>query len=196
MNNLYLYVKTQDYENVLKYGIKLSQYCDKTFNISNTIKKGIKAYLTPSDSKNFYDENYICLRISTTGLKIYIINDKFNMIENVYDKHTIIKLEDYKYGDFEDPVAIICTSILPENIYTYNKIIDVPLLVENSKDYFYQKCVQDMIENNYFSNYELYKAMLILGEKKGIFEKIIESNNNKIYMNKINKKIYTNINSF
>ena len=196
LNNLYLYVKANECEDVLKYGIKLSEYCNRVFKLANTEKKGITAYLAPKDSKKYFDKNYTCLRISTTGLKIYVINDIFSTLDSVYDKHTIIKLENYKLGDFEDPIAIICTSILPENIYTYNEIIDTPLIVSNSKDYFYEKAVQDMIENNYFSNYELYKAMLILGEKKGIFEQVFENNTNKIYMNKLNKKIYTNISKF
>ncbi len=194
MNNLYIYVKKIECEKCLKYGIKLSEYANKLLDNGNTTKKCILAYLCPKDSEKFCNKNYICLKVNLKDLQVYITNE---ILENTkIEKKFLIKSDDYKLGSYEYPIALICTTILPENLSLYNDIIDSPILFENSKDFFYEKSINEMIENNMFSNSELYKAMLILSESKGTLEKILDEGNIKAYINKIDKKIYTSISKF
>ena len=87
-------------------------------------------------------------------------------------------------------------AILPENISLYNNIIDSPLLVQDSKEFYYNKRINELIDDETFSASELYKALIILGERKGTFEKVLDENNIKAYINKSNKKIYTNVTKF
>ena len=44
LNNLYIYIKNEYVENVIKYGMKLSEFADKFLKISGTEKAGITAY--------------------------------------------------------------------------------------------------------------------------------------------------------
>jgi len=194
LNNVFLYVKKDEYENYLKYGIKLSEFADTVLDIDSTSRKGILAYLAPKDSKLYLDDNYICLKINTNNLKIYITN--LILKETKLTKKGIVTIDDYELGTFEEPVAIICNSILPENITIYNNIIDSPILIQNSKEFYYEKNIYNLIESGSFSMQELYKALLILGERKNIFEKVLDENNVKVYINKNDKKIYTDINKF
>ena len=99
-------------------------------------------------------------------------------------------------GDFEDPLALICSTILPENISIYNKIIDTPLLVENSKDFYYKKSIFEMLDNDYFTNFEVYQLLLILGQKKQLFNVNESFNKIKVYTDKKSKKKYTKKSNF
>lgn len=194
MKNVFLYVKKTEYENLLKYGIKLSEYANIVIDLETSEKKGIISYLAPLDFESQNYDDFVCLKINAENLKIYVINKKLENTK-LFKKNTI-PLELYEIGKYEEPLAVICTTILPENISVYNKIIDSPNLIQNSKDFYYEKNVYDLIEDNTFSMQELYKALLILGERKNVFEKVIDENNSKVYINKNNKKIYTDINKF
>ena len=44
MNNLYIYIKNAYVENVIKYGMKLSEFANKILNINDSTKHGIEAY--------------------------------------------------------------------------------------------------------------------------------------------------------
>lgn len=193
LENLYIYIENNKIDDILKYGIKLSEFSNKSIKINNSFKVGINAYLTPKDSELFYDTNYTCLRIRTNNLNYYIYNktlENTNLISDFF-----ITGDNYNLGDFEEPLALICSTILPENIFTYNKLKDIPILIENSKNYYYEKSIYDMLETGNFSNYELYQILLILGNQKKIFEKTDIESNIKIYKDNKSNKIYTKKNS-
>ena len=194
MKNVFLYVKKDEYENYLKYGIKLSEYADTIIDLESSEKKGIISYLAPLDFETQNYDDFICLKINVENLKIYVINKK---LENTkLFKKSIVPIENYIIGTYEEPIAVICTTILPENISIYNNTLDTPNLIQNSREFYYEKNVYDLIDTNTFSMQELYKALLILGEKKNVFEKVLDENNSKVYINKNNKKLYTDINKF
>lgn len=190
MDNLYVYIDNNKLDDVLKYGMKLSEFSNKVLNISeNQSKTGIIAYLTPKDSELYYDNNYTCIRILTKNIK-YVIYNK--LCENNSFFENFIEMQDeYKLGDFEEPIALIYSTILPENVFKYNKIMDIPILIENSKEYYYEKSVNNMLESGEFSNYELYQMLLILGNQKNIFNIKHNENGLRIYEDEKNKKYYT-----
>jgi hypothetical protein len=47
------------------------------------------------------------------------------------------------------PQLVICSTILPEYIFKYNRIIDVPLLVDNSKELYLEKELEENNERNF-----------------------------------------------
>lgn len=193
MKYLYLYIENTKINDAIKYGMKLSEYANKVLSLNND-KKGIISYLSPQDSALYQDQNYTCLKINTQNLKIYIYDKIFEETEYIDKYH--INIEKYKLGDFEDPVALICSTILPENISIYNKIIDSPNLIENSKDFYYQKSIQEMLDNNYFTSYELYQMLLILGQQKKIFQSSNITNKIKLYKDKRTNKTYSKKSNF
>ncbi|MEG2311029.1 MAG: hypothetical protein RSB76_03475 [Clostridia bacterium] len=195
MKNLYVYVENDKIVNAVKYGMKLSIYANKVLSISNTDKKGIIGYLSPKDSELYFDNDYTCLRVNVVdSLNIYIFN---KVCENsTFFNDYILKLQDYQIGNFEEPIAIICSTILPENIFEYNKTIDLPLLVENSKEFYYDKTINELFENDKFTKFELYQMLLILGEQKKIFSIVQKTDKLKIYKDMKTGKTYTKKSSF
>lgn len=190
MDNLFVYVKIENLENVLKYGMKLSEYSNKVLNISdNQNKTGIIAFLTPRDSELYYDNTYTCIKVKSDQIK-YIIYNKLCESTDLINKY-ISDPNDYNIGDYEDPIALIYSTILPEHITEYNKIIDTPILIESSKEYYYEKCVNNMLDNEQFTKYELYQMLLILGNQKNIFKITDESNGVRVYNDIKYNKNYT-----
>lgn len=190
MENLYIYIENKKLENVIKYGIKLSEFSNKVLKVSNTqTKSGIIAFLTPKDSELYYDNNYTCIRILTGNIN-YIIYNK--VCENINSNTKFIcEQNEYSLGDFEEPIALIYSTILPENIFIYNKLMDIPILIENSREYYYEKAVNDMLEYEKFTKYELYQMLLILGNQKKIFDIKYNENGIRIYQDNKDNKLYT-----
>lgn len=194
MENLYVYVKNEIVEKILKYGMKLSENANKILSCYDTTKRGIIGYLSPKDTSLYFDENYSCLRINTLNLNIFIFN---KVCENTeYLNKFICKLDEYIIGQYEEPTALICSSILPENIFLYNKILDLPLIIEDSKQFFYEKAIGDMLENCKFTKFEIYQLLLILGEQKNIFDIIYSNDKLRLYEDKISGKKYTKKSNF
>mgnify|MGYP005780192525 CR=1 FL=1 len=190
MENLFIYVENEKVENCLKYGIKLSEFANKIISYNQIEKRGIIAFLTPKDSDLYDNSFFTCLRISTNNLNAIIYNQVYEHHQELLSK-SVCSVQDYNLADYEDPVGIICSTILPENIFLYNKLLDLPLIVENSKEYYYDKHVNDFIENDQFTKYELYQILLLLGEQKNIFTSEKIDDHLKIYTDQINHKTYT-----
>ena len=70
------------------------------------------------DSEKYYDNNFTCLKINISKLSILIYNETALDLTN--NKDFICNIKDYIYGNYEEPRALICSTILPENIFIYN----------------------------------------------------------------------------
>ena len=150
--------------------------------------------MSPKDSNLYLNPNYCCLRINVNLLNVYIYNQALENTDMI--KKFIVKLSDYVLGSFEDPIALITSTILPENISIYNETLDVPLIIENSKEFYYKKSILELIENEDFSNYEIYQVLLLLGEKKQALNIKKCSDNLRIYVDSKHNKQYTRKGNF
>lgn len=164
IRNVYLYVKKDKVIECIKYGMKLSEYSNVSFNNGTSLKKGIIAYISPKDSSKYVNENYDILRIKTDELPIYVNNSSIvETIENSTFNYTeMCGLNEYTLGSFINPELVICSTILPESIYKYNRIIDVPLLVDNSKELYLNKEIELNNERDYNDlTYDMLKSLSI-----------------------------------
>lgn len=182
---LYIYIEKENISHVTKYGMKLSEYSNKVINKKN----GISAYLSPMDSSKYLSEEYTCLRVTINGLNSYIYDKNCIGTQALRDFFT--NAENYILGKFENPRAIICSTILPENMSIYNKVRDFPILIENSSSYYYENFILDMMQNGKFSLYEIYQMLLVYGEQKGIFNSKDISTKLKIYTDPKTNRKYT-----
>jgi len=188
MQDLYIYLEKNVANDCLKYGIKLSEFGNKLLKLENGIKRGIQAFLAPKDSPLYNDENYECIRVSTDGINALVYN-KICEGTQLIDEYTK-NINEYNIGDYECPEALIFSSIMAESLYEYNKILDKPLLVQNSREYYYEKCIDEIMETDMFSKYELYQTLLILGDQKKVLD-VQRFQNVKIYTDKISGRRYT-----
>ena len=118
MQDLYIYVAKDIASDCLKYGIKLSEFENRVIQLNDSNKRGIQAFLSPKDSSLYLDENFECLRVKTKGLTAVVFN-KICENTDLIDKF-VTDIEKYKIGDYEIPEAIICSSILSDNLSLYN----------------------------------------------------------------------------
>ena len=86
------------------------------------------------------------LNIPSTIPVLNTIKDKIESKKN--NNSNFIPLKEYILGTFEYPEIIISSSILPENISIYNKILDVPLLFTTSNELYNQKKEETFIQEN------------------------------------------------
>ena len=194
LKTLYLYVPNEKVDDYIKYGIKLSQSANKVVTFDRAEKKGIISYLSPKDCDKYSDKNFTCLKIDTNKLNILIYNKTALDLTN--DKDFICNIKDYIYGNYEEPRALICSTILPENISIYNKIIDTPLIIQSSKEFYYKHTVLDMLDNELFTSFEVYQLLLILGQKKKLFKVKEVDKKLKLYIDKRSNKKYTKKSNF
>lgn len=188
MQDLYIYVDKDIADDRLKYGIKLSELENRVLVLNNSTKRGIQAFLSPKDSELYQNENFECLRVLTNGLSAIVFN-KICENTDLIDEF-VTDITNYKFGDYELPEAIICSSILPGNLFSYNKILDKPLLVQNSREFYYEKCINEIMETDMFTKYELYQTLLILGDQKKVL-RATKNKNVKLYTDPISGKNYT-----
>lgn len=147
VRNVYVFIKKDSLDKCIKYGMKLSEHSDITYIKNNVHKKGILGYISPKDSDKYNNKFYKVLRIKTNNINIYVHNS--SLVDNnlVYNYKNMVNIEEYMLGDFINPEIIISSSILPENIFLYNKIIDVPLLVDNSKEFYLSKSSEEEVDD-------------------------------------------------
>lgn len=147
MHYVYLYVEKNVANDCIKYGMKLSEYADRIITLNEVEKTGITAFLSPQDSTKYDSFDYVCLKtnIEDDMENVFVCNnlDTTNNFANT----NFHQFKSYIVGSFENPSCIITTSLLPENIFLYNKIIDTPLIVQNSRRFYYQKNILDLIDN-------------------------------------------------
>ena len=188
MQDFYIYVDKNIAEDCLKYGIKLSEHENRILKLKSSEKNGIQAFLSPKDSPLYLDDNFECIRVLTKGLVAFVFN---RICENteLIDEY-IVNAENYKIGDFEAPEGIICSTIMPDNLVSYNKILDKPLLVQNSREFYYEKSINEIIEADLFTKYELYQTLLILGDQKKVL-KSEKFDGVKVYTDPISGKKFT-----
>ena len=188
MQDLYIYVDKNIASDCLKYGIKLSEQENRVIELNSSTKRGIQAFLSPKDSPLYLNEEFECIRVLTKGLTAIVFNkicEGTELIDNF-----VVDSENYNIGDYELPEAIICSSILPDNLFPYNKILDKPLLVQNSREFYYEKCINEILETDMFTKYELYQTLLILGDQKKVLN-VEKYQSVKVYTDPISNKRYT-----
>lgn len=139
---VYRYVKKDDSSDLLKYGIRLSKQFDKEVNFNGYSKPCICALLNPKDNEDkFNSDLYVGLKIDVSNEYCKVVDSSLNE-----DERTVLELNDYILGTFKTPEILITTSILPEKISLLNKDIDVPVLYDNSRDYFYSCRITEMLD--------------------------------------------------
>ena len=77
-------------------------------------------------------------------IRINSLNNNLSTENNT----NLINLKDYTLGDFNYPELLISSSIMPENICVYNKILDVPLLFTTSSELYNQKKEEIFVQEN------------------------------------------------
>lgn len=146
MSIIYYYTKNENLPIFLKYGIRLSKNFDKELNINGYTKPYLIGLLNPKDDVLKYNSTEsTCLKLDLLDSHCKIID--FSSLELATTQPIdYIPLEEYIFGTYKNPVVLIDTSVISDKISTYNKIIDIPILFDNSEDFYYELQIQKMME--------------------------------------------------
>ena len=156
MSVVYYYAKKEAIPIFLKYGIRLSKNFDKELNIHGYQKQYLIGLLNPKDDiKKFTSMDYFCIKLDVLDNHLLVMD------ESVFHPDSIIKevipIEKYLFGTFLKPRVLIDTSVISDKISLYNPIQDIPLLYDNSEDFFYQVQIQKRLDE--LSLEEIYKRL-------------------------------------
>lgn len=145
MSSIYYYTKNNNLPIYLKYGIRLSKNFDKEINISGYKKPFLIGLLNPKDDlKKYNSDEYTCLKLDVFDNHCKVID--LSKIGNFDEVADFIPLEEYLFGTYKNPIVLIDTSVISDKISLYNKDRDVPLLFDNSEDFFYELEIKKMID--------------------------------------------------
>ena len=156
---IYYYTKKDNLPIYLKYGIRLSKNFDKEINLNGYKKSFLTGLLNPKDDAFKYSsDDYTCIKLDVLSNHCKIVD-----LSSIHDSSEITKfimLDDYNLGTFKNPVVLIDTSIISNKISLYNKIMDIPLLYNNSEELFYEVQI-----NNLLNELPLKEAYELLSKK-------------------------------
>lgn len=189
MADVYFYIKKDELNDTLKYGIKLSKKYNGQTVINNINKKYIQGLLNPKDDiEKFNSAKYCCIRATVNNDYLFVC-DK-NLLNSDYFSNNIISLTDYKFGYYRTPIILIVCSLLPEQLNTINKIIDVPVLFNSSEELYLENAIESLKLEINNCNEIILNSLLENLEKKGLLYKKNIDNNTILYKD-LNGKIYT-----
>lgn len=145
MSVIYYYTKNENLPIFLKYGIRLSKNFNKELNINGYVKPFLIGLLNPKDDLEKYNSNdYACLKLDILDDHLRVIDKE---VINNYNGEQLsyTQINNYIFGSLKNPIVLIDTSVISDKISIYNKTIDIPLLFDNSEEFFYELEVRKII---------------------------------------------------
>jgi len=189
MADVYFYIDKNILTNTLRYGMKLSQNYHSEVFIDTVLKKCMFGVLNPKDDLiKWNSTDCSCIRAELKNEYLFITDSIF--INTNHFEKSLIPINEYKFGTYKTPIVITLCSILPEQLHTVNKYIDVPVLYESSKDLYYKNIIECLKEEISHSDEIIINALLNEYVKTNSLEEITLNNNVKIYKNKFGYIFY------
>ncbi|MBE5821959.1 MAG: hypothetical protein E7311_05165 [Clostridiales bacterium] len=185
MLDIFYYVKTNELDDILNYGIKLSESYTRKLHLNGTEKLFLTGLLNPKDEiEKFNSDDYTCLKLNLNIATLKVADSA--LYGSKYYENTIIPYAEYELGKYMQPEVLISMSILPEIIEEINYYIDSPLLYDNSKELYVNNLIEKI--SNQLDNSQDVMLNALLKEYS------IKNNLNKDTANNIN--VYYSDNEF
>lgn len=144
---VYYYIPTEQAEDVLSCGLKLSEHKDGEIVIDGKRKSFFFSYITPKDDPERYNgKSYICLKMDIpeeklfVGEKIYLDSGKTEWFQQ-----SVKPVKDYRVGEYRQPRFLITFTILGEQTGVLDKKRDIPSLYDHSEDMYFH-CIRSHFE--------------------------------------------------
>ena len=194
MPEVYYFVKTEDVDDILDCGMKLSSFHDKKVVIDGVEKLCFSTLLNPKDDMEKYrDSNFTCIKLQVAN-KYCFAADKFiydalncaaQSLELYYD--SIIPLENYTFGTYRLPECLVTTTILEGEAKVLDKRMDSPVIYTNSEQLYINNVIETLSEKNEeLEDCMLYSLLDRLYEL-GSVEKIENQGPNTIFKDSVDR---------
>lgn len=191
---VYFHVPNEKAHDAVSFGMKLSEYADTSIKTGGGPKTVIVAYLCPADDIKHYNiPGYTCLCIDVPVEKAFIIEGAYLEMENSSSLGcSLVRLSEYKVGTYRKPLVLITTTIFSESIKVLGKYMDIPIIVDDSKELYLKSALIDLesCDSRYYekalSGYLLVSTEARkIGEKNGFLEYLL--NGKKYIVKEIGK---------
>lgn len=189
MLDIFYYVKTDELDDILNYGIKLSESYTRKLDINGTEKLFLTGLLNPKDELDkFNNEYYTCLKLNLNIATLKVADSA--LYDSKYYEDTIIPFTEYELGKYIEPEVLISMSILPEIIEEINYYIDYPLLYENSKELYVNNLIEKISNELDNSKDIMLNALLKEYSTKNKLNKDTTENNTNVYYSNNKDEFY------
>ena len=144
---LYFYIPADEAAEAAECGLSLEGHFTGTYDINGDMKKCIVTLLNPKDDPEKYGSAaYACLCIRPDMRYSFVIDGVVRAAEPEL-KQPALPLKDYIYGSLRLPECLITSTVIPGKVRIAGKVLDAPLLYDNSEDFFIECLFEKYREN-------------------------------------------------
>jgi hypothetical protein len=134
-------------------GIKLSEWYSRETLIEGSNKKCIAALLNPRDEyEKYISAGYKCLKLEVESKycyaadrSLYEAGQSYPQAMELY-KNSVVPIENYTFGNYRFPEVLVTSTILGDNISMSGKMLDTPVLYENSQELYFNNLTEQLKE--------------------------------------------------
>ena len=143
MVEVYFYIPAEKASDAVECGIKLSEWYSREAVIDGTVRKCIAALLNPRDEYDKYTSGaYRCLKLEVDSRYCFAADRSLYEtglsdpgVMELY-RESIKPIGSYTFGEYRFPEVLVTSTILGENISVWGKMLDTPLLYNNSEELY------------------------------------------------------------
>lgn len=149
MVEVYFYMPADRADYAVECGIKLSEWYSRETVIDCSSKKCIAALLNPRDEyEKYISSDYRCLKLEVESKycfvadrSLYEAGQSYPQAMELY-KASIVPIGKYTFGDYRFPEVLVTSTILGDNISMSGKMLDTPVLYENSQELYFNNLME------------------------------------------------------
>lgn len=199
MIEVYYYIPSEEIENAVHCGLKLSRWFDREVRINGESRKCLTALLNPRDDMGKYGcDKYECVKLQVLSKYCFVADSYLYQIGlsnpaamELYHS-SIMHVEDYTFGLYRLPECLVTSTIVGGYVSVLGKELDSPILFDNSEELYLNNIMEAYQEEHTgFINAMLYCFYSRL-EEMGMLEKLEDAKKEiVIFSDKTGSKRYT-----
>ena len=151
MVEVYFYMPADKAGHAVECGIKLSEWYSRETVIDGSNRKCIAALLNPRDEYEKYMSGaYRCLKLEidpkycfVADRSLYEAGLSYPQAMELY-KNSTVPIGNYTFGEYRFPEVLVTSTILGDNISITGKMLDTPVLYENSQELYFNNLMEQL----------------------------------------------------
>lgn len=151
MVEVYFYIPADKAGYAVECGVKLSEWYSREIVIDGSSRKCIAALLNPRDEYEKYTSGaYRCLKLEVESKYCFAADRSLyeaglsNPQAMELYKASIMPIGEYTFGGYRFPEVLVTSTILGENISLTGKMLDTPVLYENSQELYLNNLMEQL----------------------------------------------------
>lgn len=155
MIEVYYYIPSEDVENAVHCGLKLSKWFDREVPINGESRKCLTALLNPRDDMEKYmSDSYVCVKLEVLP-KYCFVADSYLYLMGLSDpvamelyQASIMPVEDYIFGSYRLPECLVTSTLIGECVSIFGKKLESPILFSNSEELYLNNIMETYQEGH------------------------------------------------